>query len=176
MQGPDDAESRPPGKEAVFRHVDDSDLAWHKVRRQRNADGTEGTVHEKWFAFSQEPQYLSLLAVFSPGMIIRRHGHNSPHVVYIVEGGAWYGDRWCPKGTHIELPYGAAFGPIVAGDEGATMFEVMMGDPRSWGESPELFEQAMADRGVEVLPDEPIDLPEWLSDRRSHWVSAAEGE
>src|SRR5439155_873550 len=125
------------GKEPIFRHLDDPDMKWQKVRRQRNADGTEGTVIEKWFAFSPDPQYLSLYAIYSPGMIVRRRGHFCPHVVYIMEGGAWFGDRWCPVGTHIELPFGAAFGPIKAGDEGCTMFEVMLGDPRSWGEQPE---------------------------------------
>jgi len=104
------------GKHPIFRHLDDPDLSWQKVRRQRNADGSEGTVLEKWLAFSPEPQYLSLLAIYSPGMIVRRHGHFSSHVVYIIEGGALFDDRWCPAGTHIELPYGAAFGPIIAGD------------------------------------------------------------
>ena len=42
----------------------------------------------------------------------------------------------CPAGTHIELPLGAAFGPFVAGDDGALLFEVMMGDPRGWGDDP----------------------------------------
>jgi hypothetical protein len=165
------AESLPiPGLQPTFRHIDDPDVTWQKVRRQRNADGSEGTVVEKWFAFSPDPQYLSLLAEYSPGMIVRRHGHYSPHVIYIMEGGAWFGDRWCPKGTHIELPFGAAFGPIVAGDEGATMFEVMLGDPRSWGDQPAQFEQALADRGAEALPDVPLDYPPWLQDLRSHWA------
>ena len=160
------------GKHPIFRHLDDPDLSWQKVRRQRNADGSEGTVLEKWLAFSPEPQYLSLLAIYSPGMIVRRHGHFSSHVVYIIEGGALFDDRWCPAGTHIELPYGAAFGPIIAGDEGATMFEVMMGDPRSWGDQPERFERALSDHGAAVLPDEPLEYPPWLEDMRSHWNEA----
>ena len=157
------------GRTPIFRHLDDPDVRWQKVRRQRNADGGEGTVMEKWLAFSPDPQYLSLLAVYSPGMIVRRHGHFSPHVVYMIEGGAFFDDRWCPAGTHVELPYGAAFGPIVAGPEGATMFEVMMGDPRSWGDQPERFEQALAEAGAVALPDEPLEFPPWLEDLRSHW-------
>ena len=51
----------------------------------------------------------------------------------------WCGDRHCPAGTHIELPLGAAFGPFVAGPDGTVLLEVMMGDPRSWGDDPELF-------------------------------------
>ena len=69
------------------------------------------------------------------------------------------GDRECPAGTHIELPFGASFGPFVAGPEGCTMFEVMLGDPRSWGDEPEAFEEALAEHGVEPLPDPPLDYP-----------------
>ncbi|HXN59914.1 MAG TPA: hypothetical protein VN886_05630 [Acidimicrobiales bacterium] len=80
------------------------------------------------------------------------------------------GDRPCPVGTHIELPLGAAFGPIVAGPEGAVLFEVMMGDPRSWGDDPEAFEAALAAQGAEPLPDPPLKFPTWLADLRSHWA------
>src|SRR5207237_10473410 len=65
------------GLEPTFRHIDDADMTWQKVRRQRNPDGSEGTALEKWFAFSAEPQYLSLIAECTPGMIVRRHGHFS---------------------------------------------------------------------------------------------------
>jgi hypothetical protein len=162
------------GKEPIFRHMDDPDMKWQKVRRQQNADGSEGTVIEKWFAFSPDPQYLSLYAIYSPGMIVRRHGHFCPHTVFILEGGAWFGDRWCPKGTHVELPFGAAFGPVKAGPEGCHMFETMLGDPRSWGDQPELFDQAHAENGSHPLPDEPIDYPDWLQDLRQHWAGVAE--
>lgn len=164
------ASPRIEGRESVFRHLDDPDLPWQKVKRQRNADGSEGTVLEKWFAFSPDPQYLSLIGRYSPGMIVRRHGHYSPHVVYVLEGGAWFGERWCPAGTHVELPFGAAFGPVKAGRDGATFFEVMLGDPRSWGDQPELFEQAHRQNGSEPLPDEPLELPDWLQDLRQHWA------
>ena len=163
------------GMEPNFRSIDDPDVTWQKVRRQQNADGTEGSVQEKWLAFSAEPQYLSLYAIYTPGMVVRRHGHFCPHVVYVIDGGAWFGDRWCPTGTHIELPFGAAFGPIVAGDEGCTMLEVMMGDPRSWGDQPELFDAALAKQGATVLPDVPLDYPDWLEDLRSHWAGAGGG-
>lgn len=163
-----------PGKEPTFRHLDDPDMKWQQVRRQKNADGTVASVWEKWLAFSPDPQYLSLYAKYDPGMIVRRHGHFSPHVVFIIEGGVWFGDRWCPAGTHIELPFGAAFGPVKAGDDGCVMFEVMMGDPRSWGEEPELFEKALIDAGAEALPDAELDYPEWLQDLRQHWAAATE--
>jgi hypothetical protein len=168
------SESNAEAPEPTFRHVDDPEVTWQQVKRQRNADGSESSVWEKWLAFAPDPQYLSLYAKYDPGMIVRRHGHFSPHVVMILEGGAWFGDQWCSAGTHIELPVGAAFGPIRAGEEGAVMFEVMMGDPRSWGEQPELFEQALAKNGVVPLPDVELDYPDWLTDLRSLWATHVE--
>lgn len=162
------------GLEPTFRHLDDADVVWQQCRRQRNADGTESSVWEKWLAFSPDPPYLSLYAKYDPGMIVRRHGHYSPHIVFVLSGELWVGERRCPAGTHIELPFGAAFGPLRSGDEGAVLFEVMLGDPRSWGDRPELFAAALAERGAEALPDVPLDYPDWLADLRHHWVGADE--
>ena len=125
-----------PGREPTFRHLDDPDVAWQQVKRQRNRDGSESSVWEKWLAFSPDPQYLSLYAKYDPGMMVRRHGHYSPHVLFVIEGEIFCGDRRCPAGTHIELPLGAAFGPFRAGPDGATLFEVMMGDPARGVTSP----------------------------------------
>ena len=163
---------RQDGVEPIFRHMDDDDMGWRNVKAQRNADGTDSFVREKWFAFSNDPQYLSLYAEYDPGMIVRRHGHYSPHIVFVIAGSATFGDRECPAGTHIELPFGAAFGPVVAGPDGVTFFEVMLGDPRSWGDRPELFEQALGERGAVALPDPPLDYPDWLQDLRTHWAGA----
>lgn len=164
------ADPHVPGITPTFRHVDDPDMTWQQCRRQRNADGTESSVWEKWLAFSADPPYLSLYAKYDAGMIVRRHGHYSPHVVFIMDGELWVGDRRCPAGTHIELPLGAAFGPLRAGDAGATLFEVMLGDPRSWGNQPELFERAQAEHGVTALEDVELEYPDWLQDLRGHWA------
>lgn len=158
------------GLEAVFRHLDDPDVPWQQVRAIRRADGTVASVWEKWLAFSPDPLYLSLYAKWDPGVIQRRHGHHSPHVLIVLEGEMRCGDRWCPAGTHIELPQGAAFGPFVAGPDGAVLFEVMMGDPRGWGDDPDSFARVLAEHGAEALPDLPIELPSWLEDLRSRWV------
>ena len=159
-----------PALTPTFRHLDDPDMSWQQVKRIRRADGSEASVWEKWLAFSPDPQYLSLYARWDPGVIVRRHGHYSPHVLFVIDGEMWCGDRHCPAGTHIELPYGAAFGPFVAGPSGTLLLEVMMGDPRSWGDQPETFEAALAAHGATVLPDVPLDFPPWLEDLRSRWV------
>ena len=158
------------GREPRFRHLDDPDVPWQAIKAQRNADGTVAHVWEKWLAFSPDPQYLTLYARYDPGMVVRRHGHFSPHVVFVLGGEVAIGDRRCAAGTHVELPLGAAFGPIVAGPEGAVLFEVMMGDPRSWGDEPEAFDAALAARGAEALPDPPLEFPAWLADLRTHWA------
>jgi hypothetical protein len=162
------------GLEPRFRHLEDPDLGWQQVKVIRNADGSTSSVWEKWLAFSPDPQYLSLYARWDPGMVIRRHGHFSPHVIFVVSGDMWCGGRHCPAGTHVELPLGAAFGPFVAGADGTELLEVMMGDPRSWGDDPASFAAALHGQGAEALPDPPIDLPAWLADLRSRWV--VEGE
>jgi hypothetical protein len=154
----------------VYRHVDDDDVPWQQVKSQRNADGSVSSVWEKWLAFSAEPPYLSLYARYDPGMIVRRHGHNSPHVLFVIAGEITIGDRSCPAGTHVELPHGAAFGPIRAGDDGAVLFEVMLGDPRSWGDDPDAFTRALHEHGVAPLADPPLEFPPWLADQRDRWL------
>ena len=42
------------------------------------------------------------------------------------------GDVHCGPGTHIALDQGDTFGPFIAGPNGVVLFEVMMGDPRSF--------------------------------------------
>lgn len=155
---------------AVFSHVDDAEIPWQQARRQRNADGTTSSVWEKWLAFGTDPMYLSLYARWDPGMIVRRHGHNSPHVVQVLRGELWCEDRRLSSGSHIELPEGAAFGPFRAGDDGCELFEVMMGDPRSWGDRPKTYAALCTEHGVTPLPDPPVDLPPGMVDLRTLWA------
>src|SRR5262245_18873988 len=104
--------------EPRFTHRDptpDDEIPWIPVRSQRNADGSESHVWERWVAFSTVPLYLALFARWDPGMIVRRHGHHSPHTLTVLVGLMTCGGVDCPPGTHIELPPGAQFGPFVAG-------------------------------------------------------------
>jgi hypothetical protein len=158
--------------EPVFRSFDDDLVPLQRVKAQRNADGSESAVWERWLAFRQDPPYLSLYARWDPGMVVRRHGHNGPHVLVVLSGSVRIGDRECGPGTHVELPVGAAFGPHVAGPDGCELFEVMVGDPRSWGDDLDAYERVCAERGVTPLPDPPIDLPDWLEDERGRWVDS----
>ena len=150
--------------EPTFRHLDDADIPWQKVKAQRNADGSESAVWEKWLAFSLDPQYLSALRALRPGDDRAPARPLQPAHRLRARGRRRSATATARAGTHIELPLGAAFGPIVAGPEGAVLFEVMMGDPRSWGDEPEVFDAALAEHGSRrALPDPPLDYPAWLA-------------
>ena len=145
-----------------FRHLDD--LKWQEVRRQQHGERV-ASVFEKWMEFSD--RYLSLYAKWDPGMIVQAHGHNSDHVVFVLEGEMTCGDVVCTAGTHIALDQGDTFGPFVAGPHGVVLFEIMMGDPRSFPEDLDAYERFLTERGVAQLPNPPIDMPDWLEDTRT---------
>jgi hypothetical protein len=145
-----------------FTHLDDH--TWQECRRQQHGDHT-ASVWERWLEFS--PRYLSLYARWDPGMIVQPHGHNSDHVVFVLEGEMTCGDVSCPAGTHIALDQGDTFGPFVAGPSGVVLFEVMMGDPRSFPADEAGYARFLADRNVVQLPNPPIELPDYVEDARN---------
>ena len=53
-----------------------------------------------------------------------------------------------------------------------SLFEVMLGDPRSWSDDPDAFADACSALGVTPLPDPEIDFPDWLADERSLWLDS----
>lgn len=148
--------------EPRFRHAED--LSWQEVRAQKHGE-RRASVREKWLEFT--PDILTLYARWDPGVVVHRHGHNSDHLVFVIAGEMSCGEVRCTKGMHIWLPKGAALGPLIAGPEGVELFEVMLGDPRSWPADPEGFTRLLAERGIEQLPNPPIDMPKWLEDTRS---------
>jgi hypothetical protein len=145
-----------------FTHLDD--LNWQPVRRMKQGNN-DMYVREKWLDFS--PAFLSLYAKWDPGMIVQPHGHNSNHVIFVLAGDMTCGDVVCHKGMHIALDHGDTFGPFVAGENGVELFEVMMGDPRSFPADPEGFAAFLAARGAEQMSNPPIDMPDWIEDTRT---------
>ena len=145
-----------------FRHAEDE--KWQEVRAQEQG-GKRASIWEKWLEFT--PNFLCLYAKWDPGMIVHKHGHNSDHVVFVMSGEMMCGDVKCTAGMHITLEQGAAFGPFVAGPDGVELFEVMMGDPRSFPADTEGFEKLLADKDAKRLPNPPIDMPDWLEDTRN---------
>lgn len=149
----------------VFWHVDDID--WTEVQRQQNADGSVSVVREKWPII--RPDFLSAFVHYESGMVVRRHGHRSNHVVFVLDGSGWIGDEPCQPGTHIHVPLGSAFGPIIAGPQGLTCWELSFGEFGGWGDQPELYAEAIAKRGITPLPDPPLDIGDWFVDPRGDW-------
>jgi hypothetical protein len=147
--------------EPKFRHAEGE--KWNEVRAIE-VDGRRASVWERWLEFT--PDLLTIHARWDPGMMVHKHGHNSLHVLYVLAGEMACGDVRCTPGMHITLPVGAAFGPFVAGPAGVELFEVMMGDPRSWPADPEGFAVLLAEKRARKLPDPPIELPDWLEDTR----------
>ena len=122
-------------------------------------------MYEKWLDIAGG--FLSLYARWDPGMMVQPHGHNSDHVVFVLEGSMTCGAVECRPGTHIALDQGDDFGPFVAGPDGVVLFEVMMGDPRSFPARQDEWHALLAERGVTLLPNPPIDLPGGLTDTRN---------
>jgi hypothetical protein len=147
-------------KEPIYRHADEVD--WQEVRVQDHA-GRRVSVREKWLEFS--PRCLTLLGKWDPGMIVRKHGHMSQQVIYVLAGSMTVGERLCTAGMQIVLEEGAAAGPMIAGPDGVEVFEIMMGDPRSWSNDQEAYEALLAEKGVVELPHPPIVYPEWMKAR-----------
>lgn len=150
---------------AVIWHIDDID--WTEVQRQQNADGSVSVVREKWPII--RPEFLSAYVHYEPGMVVRRHGHRSNHVVFVLDGSGWIGTEPCQAGTHIHVPLGSAFGPIIAGPEGLTCWETSFGEFGGWGDQPELFAAEIAQRNITPLPDPPLDIGDWFVDPRGDW-------
>jgi hypothetical protein len=148
--------------QARFTHLDQ--LKWQEVRRQQHGERIV-SIREKWPEFSS--RYLTIYAQWDPGMIVHAHGHNSDHILFVIEGDMTCGDVFCPAGTHIALDHGDTFGPFIAGPKGVVLFEIMMGDPRSFAADPEGMEKLLRERGAKQLPNPPIDLPTWLKDTRT---------
>ena len=129
-----------------FRHLDD--LPWQEVRRQQHGDHT-ASVWEKWPEFDR---YLTVYARYDPGMIVQPHGHNSDHVVFVIEGDIMCGETYCPAGTHIALDQGDVFGPFLAGPWVRALRD-HDGRPAVVPGDHEEYQKFLADQGVVPLPN-----------------------
>ncbi|TFG96011.1 MAG: hypothetical protein E4H11_04110, partial [Myxococcales bacterium] len=76
-----------------FRHSDQE--KWHEVRAIKIGE-RRASVWEKWLDFT--PGFLSLYARWDPGMMIHKHGHNSDHIVFVIEGEMSCGEERCTPG------------------------------------------------------------------------------
>jgi hypothetical protein len=138
----------------AFVHIDD--VPWTEVIAQLHGD-RRVSVHEKFLEWNA--QRMVVLGRYDPRVVIERHGHASDHLVYVLEGELLVGERRCPPGTLIVLEVGAKFGPLVAGDGGALLFEVWMGDPRPVPDDKEAYYALLKAKGIVRLPNPAFRKP-----------------
>jgi ChrR-like protein with cupin domain len=149
-----DNSTRAPQPRLAFVHIDD--VPWTEVIAQMHGE-RRVSVHEKFLEWNA--QRMVVLGRYDPNVVIERHGHASDHLVYVLEGELLVGDRRCPPGTLIVLELGATFGPLIAGDTGAMLLEVWMGDPRPVPANKEEYYALLKDKGIVRLPNPPITKP-----------------
>ena len=139
----------------AFVHADD--VPWTEVIAQMHGP-RRVSVHEKFLEWNA--QRMVVLGRYDPSVVIERHGHASDHLVYVLEGELFVGDRRCPPGTLIVLEVGATFGPLVAGEAGALLFETWAGDPRPVPADKAEYHALLAERGIVRLPNPRFTKPE----------------
>ena len=138
----------------AFVHVDD--VPWTEVIAQMH--GTRRvSVHEKFLEWNA--QRMVVLGRYDANVVIERHGHASDHLVYVLDGELIVGERSCLPGTMIVLEVGAKFGPLIAGERGALLFEVWMGDPRPVPDDKQQYYALLQQKGIVRLPNPRIDKP-----------------
>ena len=138
----------------AFVHVED--VPWTEVIAQLHGE-RRVSVHEKFLEWNAKR--MVVLGRYDPHVVIERHGHASDHLVYVLEGELLVGDRLCPPGTLIVLEVGAKLGPLVAGANGALLFEVWMGDPRPVPGNKEEYHALLEKKGIVRLPNPPFTKP-----------------
>lgn len=138
----------------LIRHIDD--LEWHEVRVML-VDGKRSVVKNRFVDFG--PHRTICHTWYDPGIALARHSHFSEELIYVLEGGFWIDDVWCPEGTVIVLSPGTYFGPLIAGPEGAYLLEAFPGIGVRAGQDRTGWEARAATLKVEPLPDPPFNPP-----------------
>lgn len=97
---------------------------------------------------------------YDPDLVIERHSHLANEVIHVLEGEIIVDGRRCPAGTILVLEQGTPFGPVVAGAQGAVLFEVFDGETGHVAEDPEGFLRLCAERGIETLAEPDRSVPD----------------
>jgi hypothetical protein len=133
--------------EVKFLRVDDVPAV--EVKAQQHGDRRVAT---RLHFLEQTPARAFFYCRYDPGMTTEMHGHASDHAIFIVRGSVAVGDVECTPGTLVVLEQGAAFGPLVAGPDGAELLEFYAGDPRPVPADPDAFAALLAARGIVPVP------------------------
>jgi hypothetical protein len=131
----------------AFNHIDETPP--QEVRAQLHGD-RRVAVRCRFLEWS--PARVLIYTEYDPGLVLEVHGHNSDHLIYILEGSVRIGDTDCRPGTSVLLEHGAIFGPIVAGPEGTRLLEFYNGDGRPFSVDPEGYQRLLATLDIAPLP------------------------
>ena len=135
-------------------HVDD--LEWHEVRVML-VNGTRSVVKNRFAHFGEKRTICHTW--YDPGIALARHSHFAEELIFVIDGGFFIDDVWCPKGTVVVLEPGTYFGPLVAGPEGAELLESFPGIGVRAGQDRTGWDERAKALGVEPLPDPPFNPP-----------------
>jgi len=140
--------------ELIIRHIDD--VPFQEVKAQMHGDRRAG-VHLKIMEWSESPTFI--YTRYDPGLTLEVHGHNSNHIIFVLEGSVSISGVDCTPGTMVLLQHGATFGPIIAGPEGTELVEFYTADPMPWSVDKDAYAALLAERGIELLPDPTFEIP-----------------
>jgi hypothetical protein len=156
------------GARPRFVHADD--VPWREVLAQDHA-GRRVSVREKWLELT--PRCMAFIGEWDAGMTVSQHGHYAINTIFVLNGSLMVDDVECRPGMHITLDIGVPYGPLTAGPDGVTLYEVMVGDPTPWHADPAGYEALLAERNIKRLPNPPLDLPDWIEDQRKLYEGTA---
>lgn len=143
-----------PEPQLIVHHVDD--LEWHEVRAQQIGD-RRASVWNRFVDITEDRTVA--YTRYDAGVMLPRHSHHTDEVIYIIEGEVNVGGQSWPEGTAAVLEAGKFFGPLVAGPEGAILFEVFSGRADRSGQDRTGFDELLAAKGSVELPQPPFTLP-----------------
>ena len=83
-----------------YIHAEDMDFA--EVKSQQHADGRRVSVWLRMLELTQERAVYHTR--YDPGLVLERHGHNSDHFVFVIDGEVTFDQEVCRAGTLIKLP------------------------------------------------------------------------
>jgi hypothetical protein len=96
---------------------------------------------------------------YDPGLVIEKHSHLANEVIFVIAGELIIDGRSCTPGTILVLERGTPFGPVVAGPEGAVLFECFDGETGHVSEDHEGFLRMIEERGIRILPEPDASVP-----------------
>ena len=138
---------------------------WIEVRPQIHRGNRRVAGHLKIIERSEER--VVVYTRYDPGLVIEKHSHLANEIIHVLDGQLIVDGQVCSAGTTLVLEKGAPFGPVVAGAEGAVLFEVFDGETGHISEDYEGFQKLLEERGISVLPEPDASVPPQGAGRRS---------